>query len=134
MTAPLAAMLGQQVALSLMTDTCQIYRLDYDHPAQGTGGKDVYPRTDLYAGRCRIRPASESRVSGSPARAGDSEFSQESFLVSVPLSATGVEADDLLEVTASADARMPGRTLKVRGVIGGSQVTARRMLCEDTSP
>ena len=134
MSAPLAAMLGQQVALSLMTDTCQIYRLDYDHPTAGAGGKDAYARTDLYTGQCRIRPASEARVSGSPTTAGDSAIVVESFMISVPLSVTAVEAHDLLQVTASADPRLAGRIFKLVGMVAGSQVTARRMLCEQVSP
>lgn len=125
---------GQRAALLLMTDTCQIYRLDYDHPTPGAAGKDAYGRTDLYTGRCRIRPMSESRVSGKPAEVGGSVLAVESYLVSVPLSVTTVEAHDLLQVTASSDPRLVGRVLKVGGLVAGSQVTARRMLCEENSP
>jgi len=125
---------GQRVALRLMTDRCVVYRLDYDHPTPGTGGRDGYGRTDLYTGRCRIRPVSESRVSGKPAEAGGSVLAIEQYLVSVPLSVTGVEAHDLLQVTVSADPRLVGRVLKVGGLVAGSQVSARRMICEDNSP
>ena len=73
-------------------------------------------------------------MSGKPAEVGGSVLAVESYLVSVPLSVTGVEAHDLLQVTVSSDPRLVGRVLKVGGLVAGSQVTARRMLCEETSP
>lgn len=134
MTAPAAAALGQALALTLMTDTCVIYRLDYDHATPGAGGRDTYARTDLYTGRCRVRPASESRVGGSPRRAGDSDLSQSSYEVFVPLTVTELQANDLLTVTSSQDPRLVGRVYKMTGQIAGSQITARRMLCVEDSP
>jgi hypothetical protein len=130
----LAAAAGQAAAARLMTDTGRLLRRDYDHPTgvDPTTGRDTYADTTLYQGLCRIKPYTGTRE----AAAGDSPLVTIGYLVSVPLSVVDVRANDLFEVLTSTDGRLTagGLLLKVKSVVAGSQVTARRLDCTEASP
>lgn len=136
----LGASIGQAAAERRMTETCEIYRLDRDHPTPGTGGRDDYPRTDLYGGdgpgdgRCRWRPQSPADGGGTAATAGESGIVQSYGILHVPMTVTGVRADDLVQLTASADPELPGTVAKVISVTAGAQTTARRIRCMVVTP
>lgn len=113
-----------------MTDAVTIGRVDYDHPVTNPDtGLDEYPVTVLYTGAARVRPNYANR----PATAGDSFITVIGYLVSVPLSVTNVRAGDVVTVTSSADGFLTDRTLKVRSIVAGTHVTARRLDCEEAS-
>ncbi len=131
MNPALAAAHGQRRAAQLRSDACRVYRINYQAPSgvdPGTG-RDTYDQVELYAGPCRIKPLARPRYG----EAGDSPIVKMGFMVSVPLTVVDVEANDLVEITTSVDGRAQGRLLKVFDVVDGTQVTARRLDCEETS-
>lgn len=129
MTAAGATLAGRRAAEALMTDTCTITR--------GVGGPVFDPGLgeyvagageQLYSGRCRVRPRDNA---DQVVEAGGQNVSLFPYVVSVPVSSTAFDVDDLVTVTASAlDPALPGLVLRVRQVNIGSQVTARRIGCE----
>lgn len=131
MNPALAAAAGQAAAARLMTDAGRLFRRDYSHPTgvdQATG-RDTYADTTLYTGPARVKPYTGTR----DAAAGDSPLVVIGYVVSLPLSVMDVRANDLWETTASVDGRLVNLLLKVRSVVAGSQVTARRLDCVESS-
>lgn len=127
-----AAARGQGAARRLMTDTCQITDTDYDHPTgvdAGTG-RDLYPQVTLYDGPCRVKP---NPGMPRPAQVGDSPVMKLNYIVSVPLSVTGLRAGNLVRITSATDPQLADRMLRVRSIVAGTQVTARRLDCEEAS-
>lgn len=108
-----------------MTDTCRIFQpgAKTTDPETGvvTGGD-----TDLYVGRCQVRPNNAGRQVDS----GQTEAAQFSTMVKVPVTVTGVEFGHLVEITASTDPDLVGATLRVREIELGTNVSARRLGCE----
>lgn len=121
---------GQRFAEQTMTDTCTITR----------AGEPVYnpatlaytaSSTTVYSGKCRVKP---SALSGNTTvQAGEERVALWPYAVSVPVSVTDVELDDLVTVTASADASLVGRVLRVRSTARGTHITARRLDAEEVS-
>lgn len=95
-------------------------------PASGqyvqTAGQQVY------AGKCRVKPRDNAdRV----VDAGGEAVTLVPFVVSVPISDVVYQVDDLVTVTvASLDPALAGTVLRVRQVIVGTHLTARRLGCE----
>ena len=132
MTTTSATARGQRFAEHLMTDTCTITRANGD-PTYNPSTLTYTPATPttVYSGKCRVKP---SVLSGNTTvQAGEERVALWPFSVSVPFSATDVELDDIVTVTASADASLVGRPLRVRSIARGTNVTARRLDCEETS-
>lgn len=128
MNPAVAAKRGQRRARAMMTETVVIARTDYDHPVTNPDtGLDEYPTTELYRGPGRVRPYT-GRGNGS---AGDTVLSMPVYLASVPLSVTDVTAGDVVTIENPTDPWFTGRTLKVRNVVAGTYVTARRLECEE---
>ncbi len=128
MTANAAVLAGRSAALALMQDSCVINvesaglvydpTSDTDVPAAGA---------QLYAGPCRVKPAPTDRV----VEAGAQTVSLFPFTVSVPVDATAYSIGDLVTVTACVlDPALVGKVLRVRQVLAGSHLTARRLGCE----
>lgn len=118
---------GQRFAEQTMTDTCTITR----------AGEPVYnpatlaytaSSTTVYSGKCRVKPRP---VMDRQVQAGEQALQIWPYVVSVPMSVTGVQVDDVVTVTASADADLEGQVLVVKDVTRGTNVTARRLGCED---
>lgn len=125
MTAASTSARGQIAAQRLMPDACRLFRRGqyaYD-PAVG---KDTAKETDLYVGKCRLRPqgrlAHETESSGSPVGVW-------LLVVQIPLSVTNAQLGDLLTITTSADPDLVGKTVRVQGIDQGTHVTARRLTC-----
>lgn len=124
---------GQILAESLMVDACTITRGGSGAPTfNSTTGTYTPPAgSTVYTGACRVKP---SALSGNTTvQAGEREVSLWPFAVSVPVSVTDVDLNDLVTITASADASLVGRELRVRSVARGTFVTARRLDCEEDS-
>jgi hypothetical protein len=131
MTAAGTVTAGQALAESLMVDTCTITRNDGDPVFNTTTGTYTQPTTTVYTGKCRVKP---SVLSGNTTvQAGEERVALWPYSVSVPVSATDVELDDIVTVTASADASLVDVTLRVRSIARGTFITARRLDCEETS-
>lgn len=118
---------GRDLAEELMTDACTIRRvtgeaLDANH--------DLTPTySTVYAGKCRIRPRqTQDRM----LEQGGDDVGVADLVVSVPIAVTGVEPGDLVDITVSTyDPDAVGRTYTVLGSVHGSQVTARRLTCQE---
>lgn len=117
-----------------MTDECRISR-----PGTGPGSVDddtgVFTPDGapvLYAGICRVKPLTGQRAGNTAAQAEDRMVAITGMFVSIPISAVHLLVDDRVLITASAlDPGLVGRTMRVTDVIAGSQITARRLLCEE---
>lgn len=129
MTATTAANRGQVLAEALMQDSCTITRAgggsSFD-PATGTYTDPA--STTVYTGKCRVKPRN---LVDRTVQAGEQQVSLWPFEVSVPVSATDVDLDDVVTVTGSIDPSLVGRTLRVRSVARGTFLTARRLDCEE---
>lgn len=116
---------GRLAARRLMVDACTITRPGAASLNETTG---VVTRTTttVYTGACRVKPD----AAPSETQSGEREVVVRRFIVSIPTSETGVEVDDVVTVTASKlDPALVGRALTVGGIVTGSHVTARRLVC-----
>lgn len=129
MTAAGATLAGRRAAESLMTDTCTITRGGGGKVFDPAAGEYVTaPGEQVYSGRCRVRPRDNA---DQVVEAGGQNISLFPYVLSVPVSEVAFAVDDLVTVTASVlDPALPGLVLRVRQVNVGSQVTARRLGCE----
>jgi Family of unknown function (DUF6093) len=130
MTARAAAARARAAADSIMDDACTVARPVPDPPFNPAAGRvEPPPPVAVYSGRCRIRPqGSQDRV----VDAGERPLSLWPYVVSIPF-AGSAELDDIVTVTASADSTLVGRRLRVRSVVRGTHVSARRLGCEESS-
>jgi len=125
---------GRLAALELQRETITLYRpgdggFDWD-----TGTDSPAAATVIYSGPARVKPAAQSR--GEEVDAGEANVTLREYTVSVPwdtavsqLPAVG----DLMDVSASPDARMVGLRLWVTGLQFSSTATAWRITAEDRS-
>ena len=118
---------GQRFAEQTMTDTCIITRAG-DPTYNPSTLAYTTPSTTVYSGKCRVKP---QNVMDRQVQAGERAVQIWPYVVSVPMSVTGVQVDDVVTVTASADADLEGQVLVVKDVTRGTNVTARRLGCED---
>ncbi len=125
MTASSAVRAGRAAAARLMVDTCTIAHIT-GQSTNTTTGVVANTTSTVYSGACRIKPD----PAPSESQAGEREVVTRRFVVSIPMSETDVAVDDVVTVTASElDPALVGATLTVAGVIVGSHVTARRLVC-----
>lgn len=110
-----------------MTDACQVVRMGTTPTVNPTTGQETYPETVQYTGPCRVRP----NLRDSDAEFGEQQVQVLSHLVSIPVSEADVVPDDVVHVTASDDASLVGKRLRVRAVARGTNITARRLACEE---
>lgn len=131
MTAEVATRRGRVAAEGLMVDACTVTRLNGSGTLDPDGlSYSGAPAADsIYEGKCRVR---RTGTQGDEQQAGDKTIGVTGFLVSLPMTAVGVQLDDLVTVTASAlDPDLVGRRLRVSAVTRGTHVTARRLQCEE---
>jgi hypothetical protein len=116
---------GRAAARRLMVDACTVTRVTGTATNSTTGV--VTPTTStVYTGPCRIKPD----PTPSESQAGEREVVTRRFIVSVTTDEDGIAVDDIVTVTASElDPALVGVTLTVAGVIIGSHLTARRLVC-----
>jgi hypothetical protein len=128
-----AALGGQVAALALMTDAGQILRPSTADPVLNTAtGLVTRPaETLIYTGRCRIKPSARTDrlVEG-----GETPVAHWRYLVSVPLTVVDVRRGDWFVATAcQLDGSLVGVRLLIRSIERGSQITARRLQCEEAA-
>lgn len=133
MNISIAVQRGRVLAESLMTDACTITEA-------GTGDPIYDPVTDtyqypavtvVYDGKCRVRPA---RTEDRSRDAGADVVTTRSSVISIPMDVTAVSVDAVVLITASAqDPALADTRFRVVGVTKGSQVTARRLVCEEVT-
>lgn len=130
MTAASVTLAGRAAAEALMVDACTITRVTPGTVFNETTGQydDTPPPTTVYTGKCRVKPRDNAdRV----VQYGQEAVSLWPYIVSIPMAESGVELDDIVTVTASAlDTALVGAGFRVRQVLAGSHLTARRLGCE----
>jgi hypothetical protein len=122
---------GRRAAEQLMLDACTITREAGAGSFNTTTGTFTPATpTTLYAGKCRVKHAG-GQSGDRQVQQGEEQVGLWPFVVSVPTTVVNLRPDDIVTVTASAiDADLVGLVLRVRDVVQGSQVTARRLGCE----
>jgi hypothetical protein len=124
---------GRLAAAELQRETVTLYRpgvpaFDWDTGVDGPASALV-----LYAGPARVKP---ERAEGREVEAGEENVTLRRFTVSLPWSTATSErpaVGDLIDVSASPDARMVGLRLWVTDVPFSSTATAWRISAEDRS-
>jgi hypothetical protein len=126
-----AVLAGRVEAEALMVDACTITRVTGLGSINETTLAYTPTTSTIYTGKCRVKPRDNAdRV----VQYGQEAASFWPFLVSLPMSTTTVDLDDLVTITASAlDASLIGKVLRVREVLAGSHLTARRLSCEENA-
>lgn len=113
-------------AEAAMPDTCTITRSSgapvFD-PVTGT--YTAAGTSNIYTGRCRVQAKADEVVA-----AGDQPVTLRRFTASLPVATSGIEVDDLLTVTDSADADLVGLEFRVVDVKAGTWLVARRLTLE----
>jgi hypothetical protein len=123
---------GRSVAATLMTDSCIVTRGDNTPVLDPATGRYVTGAGEtVYNGPCRVRQRS---IQDAVVEAGGAAISLWQHVVQVPVSVTDVRIEDTVTVTAISgfgDQSLIGVPLRVRTTISGSQITARRLICEE---
>lgn len=111
-----------------MVDECTIRRrtgetTDADGNVVPTYGSPIY------SGKCRMQqPNAQAREQD----VGEASLQMLRFELQLPMSVTGVEADDVVEMTASRfDPDLVGRKFAVRGLSHKSHAVMRRLQVEE---
>lgn len=131
MSAESTTLAGRSAAEELMVDTCVISRSSGLGSFNETTGQYDGGSTEVYAGKCRVKPRDNAdRV----VQYGQEAVSFWPYIVSVPMDVTTVDLDDVVTVTDSAlDPALFGLSLRVREVLKGTHLTARRLGCEENA-
>ena len=115
-----------------MTTTCSIAPPGTTPVMDPETGEVTFPDgAAVYAGPCRVRPASGPGGSSGTAQVAGVELFRFDYLVSVPFSVAGVQERDRLKITASPDPALVGVELEVRHVDRGEHLSARRLQCQE---
>ncbi|MFJ6293197.1 DUF6093 family protein [Streptomyces griseoviridis] len=127
MPADQAAAAGRALAETLMTDTCLIEDLGVVTTADD--GQDATTPVAVYAGKCRVKPASTAVTTPSVNAAAQTW----QYKVSIPFGDVQLRTGLRVTVTASQDPTLVGLRLTLRNFDGGTHITARRMWCTEVS-
>lgn len=121
-------------AESLMTSTCTIREVSNDRTMDPVTG-EVTPVLGavVYAGPCRVRPASGPGGQSAARDVGGVEVYTFDYLVSVPFAATAVKERQRVVIDSSPDPSLVGLDIEVQHVDRGETITARRLQCREVS-
>ncbi|MBB4985032.1 DUF6093 family protein [Streptomyces nymphaeiformis] len=125
---------GRAAAAGLQRETVTLYRPGVPAFDWDTGTDGSATPLALYTGSARVKPVARSR--GEEIEAGEANVTLREYAVSLPWATETSErpaVGDLIEVTASPNARMVGLRLWVTGVEFSSTATAWRISAEDRS-
>ena len=130
MSATSVALRGRIAAEALMLDAVTITRAGTPTTNPDTGV--VTPSlTTIYTGIAKVQAAS---ASGSPENVGEAERMASQLVLHIPMSVTGVTADDVATITASAlDPDLVGKVFTIRAPMHKSFATARRFPLQELS-
>lgn len=124
---------GRLAALELQRETITLYRPGADGFNWTTETDTPAPATTIYSGPARVKA---SQAQGEEVNAGEQNVTLREYTVSVPWDTTVSQlpaVGDLIDVSASPDARLVGRRLWVTGLQYSSTATAWRITGEDRS-
>lgn len=116
---------GRRKAEALMLDTCLIQR-----PGDAvTVDADVTtPYTTVYEGKCKLQ---SQRPWPSNPDAGGHQWTVVPLELHLPVTASGIQPDDLVEITASVDGLNVGRKLSIQAADRKTLQTALRFLVKE---
>lgn len=125
---------GRAAALELMRETILLHRLGEPDFDWSTGTEGTAASTTLYSGPARVKT---DRPEGREVEAGQQMVTLRRYTLSLPWStpppSLRPRPGDMVEVTASPDARLAGLRLWVTDAGYGSTATAWRITAEDRS-
>lgn len=114
---------GRAAAELLMVDACTIRRKTGE--STGAGGVVTPTYSTLYTGKCRVQQDKAQAQQQDP---GEAHVLMLRLEIQLPMSVTGLQAEDVVTITASAhDADLVGRVFIVRDLAHASHKTARRV-------
>lgn len=125
---------GRLAAQELQRETISLYRPGAAAFDWSTGTDGPASPLVLYTGQARVKPA--VRSSGEEVEAGENPVTLRDYVVSLPWGTTvpqRIKVGDVIDVTASPEARMIGLRLWVTAVEHSSTATAWRISAEDRS-
>lgn len=127
MTAASVTLQGQTAAEALMVDTGTLTRYGPQTWVESTGTQTRPVLSTPYSGKCRVKAAGFDQS----AEAGEEQISRWPFTVSLPVAVVDVQLNDVFTLSAAVDASLIGVPLRVREVLRGTNITARRLGCEE---
>jgi hypothetical protein len=119
----------RETATAALAATCTISRAAGEpvlNPA--TSQYDVTPAETVYVGPCRVRTLNTQDMA---VLVGDLHETLSRYIATLPHTATGIEVDDFLTVTAGTDPDLIGRPLRVTDVRWSEWQIDRRVVLED---
>ncbi|MGA5629799.1 DUF6093 family protein [Streptomyces cellulosae] len=120
--------MGRHAAEELMQDACEVGRVKgYKTDDEG---HSIPVIEAVYTGPCRVRPSAKGAVAD---KTGVVQVETWAYTVSVPLAVTKVNTGDTVKITTSLDPSLTGRSLRVVSIDRGTQITARRLACEEVA-
>lgn len=129
MSATAALLRGRQRAEALMLDTVVVKHKTGEATDAETGHTTPTYST-VYSGPGKIQQG--GAASGRPHELGEASVQLVTFQLHLPVSATGVQVDDVATVTASTlDPDLVGKSFTIRSVAHKTFLTARRMDVEE---
>jgi hypothetical protein len=125
---------GRRAAKREMRDHITFRRSTGDKTFDPQTRKNTPARVIVYTGPCRVQ--SQPTVAHET-EAGEHAGTVKGYVVSLPITAVGIEVgdvgtvDDVDDVTGDPD--LLGRKLRVTDVLAKTSLTARRLACEETT-
>lgn len=113
---------------SALPDTGTITRAGVGTFSTATGLLTAGASTTIYSGAMRVRPS--SATSTTDVSFGEQQVTLSQFVLTVPYDTDDVQPDDIVTVTASDDADLLARTLRVTAVPLGSFMVSKRFPLE----
>lgn len=110
---------AQRFAESLMVDSCTITR---------PGATPTASVVTVYTGKCRIRMT--PRMPEQMPQTAGTTASRYILEVHIPATTTGVEHNDKVTITASANPSLVDTSTYVTGLMGQTAGSAQRLWCE----
>lgn len=107
-----------------MADACTVRRQN-GTTRDPESGLDVLAYDDVYVGVCKVQAS--TTLAAVAQEVGGAVVTQTTLRVDVPISAPEVEVGDLVDLTASLDAQLVGKTFRVSSRFGKTYPTARRL-------
>lgn len=118
-------------AESRMTSTCTIRERSTGTTTNpDTGAVVDVPGAVVYAGVCRLRPAT---LQAQSREIGGGEVFVSDVMLSVPVSVTGIGKGMAVTVDSSPDDALVGMRLEIQDVSRGDALTTRRVWCLEVS-
>lgn len=114
---------GRKAIEARMVDACVIRRPSGETTDQWGNISPTY--TEIYQGKCRVQ---QQGVQAQEQLAGEARLLMVRLEIQLPMTVTGLEPEDQVEIIASAfDPDLPGRVFTIRDLAHGTEKTSRRI-------